>query len=281
MPQRPTRLLVLFGVLLLIVAGEWWYRRWHPVITRATAHYLIQSSATPEQTSEVAATVEVFYGAYVKLFSDFTHNRLHEKLRLNLYKDRQEFRRCNRGVGWAEAFYVKPVCHAYYSQQEVNSYHWMAHEAVHQLNREVAGLDLPLWLDEGAATYFSTSVLRKGVLEPGRIDRFTYPIWWLGKLALSGDLQRDIATTNFIPLHVIITGKGGPDKDEQFNLYYMHWWGLTHFLLHYENAKYREGYFKVVRDGGTPQSVEKNLGPIERVQSEWYVYFRKCAAEYR
>ena len=50
--------------------------------------------------------------------------------------------RVNPNLGWAEAFYREPYCRAYFSDREVNPYHWMLHESVHQLNREVARLKL-------------------------------------------------------------------------------------------------------------------------------------------
>ena len=275
MPEKPARLLILFALLLALVAGEWWYRRWHPDLTITTPHYVIQSTATVGQTREIGDVVELLHAEYGKVFAGWPQvQQPHPRLQMKLFKDRPEFRRCNRSVGWAEAFYRKPCCHAYYSVSEVNPYHWMLHEAVHQLNAEVARLDLPQWMDEGLGEYFSTSVLRDGVLELGRIDRNTYPIWWLDDLDLTGDLQKDIAAANIIPLRAIILGQGGPDLNEQFNLYYVHWWGLTHFLFQFDGGKYREAFFRLVREGGTLASFEKNVGPIDRIQAEWYQHLR-------
>src|SRR5207249_1270633 len=145
--------------------------------------------------------------------------------------------RVHRRLGWAEAFYQEPFCHAYYSSAEDNPYHWMLHEATHQLNRELAQFKMPKWSDEGVATYFSTSRINNGVLNPGQIDSNTYPIWWLSDLTLTGDVQKDIARNQVIPLRAIVTGKGGPDIDEYFNLYYVHWWSLSHFLFEFEGGK--------------------------------------------
>ena len=52
--------------------------------------------------------------------------------------DREEFQRNNRSRPWAEAYYVRPACYAYYGGGRENPHHWMLHEAVHQLNTEVA-----------------------------------------------------------------------------------------------------------------------------------------------
>ena len=109
---------------------------------------------------------------------------------------------------------------------------------------------------------------------PGQIDGNTYPIWWLDELKLSGDIQKDIASNQIIPLRAIITGRGGPNIDENFNLYYVHWWSLSHFLFQFEGGKYREAYGKVLQAGGSLEAFEKQVGPIERIQGEWYLYLQ-------
>ncbi|MEQ2005403.1 MAG: DUF1570 domain-containing protein [Limisphaerales bacterium] len=271
LPEKPRRLLTLAGVLALIVAGEVWYRHWSPTHSLNTTHYVIRSSALPEETQKMADAVEVLHAAYREIFAEFPKVREpHPPLKLNLYRDRDEFRRCNRGVGWAEAYYLNPKCHAYYAAKEVNPFHWMLHEAVHQLNNEVAQMKLARWFDEGLGEYFGTTQLQNGKLSLGRPDPNTYPIWHLDDLQWTGDLAKDIASTNIIPLRIIVADKGGPDIDEHFNLYYLHWWSVTHFLMHFADGKHRAGFYQVIRDGGTPASFERHIGPFERVEKDWY-----------
>jgi hypothetical protein len=276
MPQRPKRLLILFGLLLAIVAGEQIYRWWRPTHTHDTAHYCILSSATPTQTQEVGVNMEALYAAYVEVFRSFPEvQQAHAKLELKLYRDRREFRRCNRGVGWAEAFYRSPYCSAYFSADEINPCHWMLHEGVHQLNREVAHLHLAKWADEGLSEYFSTSILRDGRLLVGTVDRNTYPVWWLEDLELSGNLDRGLEAGRVIPLRVILTGRGGPPMNRDFNLYYLHWWSLMHLLFEGQGGKYRKGALEMLREGGTLVSFEKHLGSVEQVQIEWYQHLQE------
>lgn len=275
-PKKPARLLVLVGLLAAVYGGERWYRHWRPRLELRTEHYVIASSATREQTEEIGRVVELLHAAYRQLFADFPQvHSPHPPLRLKLFKDRQEFRRCNRGVGWAEAFYRAPYCHAYYSADEVNAHHWMVHEAAHQLTHEVARLRLARWLDEGLAEYFSTSRLSRRALHLGQVDGNTYPLWWLEDLTLTGDWAKDLAANQVIPLRAIVAGEGGPNPDEHFNLYYIHWWSLAHFLFHFENGRYRAGCFQVLRDGGTVESFERHIGPLEQVQPQWYRYLQE------
>lgn len=278
-PKKRGRLLVLFAVLVAVFIGAEWYRWWRPTSEITTAHYVIRSSASAEQTQKIGEEVEILYNAYVNVFTNFPTLADH-KMQLRLFKDRDEFKRINRGSGWAEAFYQEPYCNAYYSADEPNPYHWMLHEATHQLNKELEHFNMPKWENEGVATYFSTSLIRHGKLTPGDIDVRTYPVWWTSDMELTGDIQKDIASNQIIPLRAIVSGQGGPPLDANFNLYYIHWWSLSHFLFHYDNGKYRAGYFKVIREGGTLESFEKSIGPIETIQGEWYGHLRKLTKVY-
>lgn len=275
MPKRPARLLILFSIFLVIVGAESWYRHWRPELTVTTEHYVIYSAASPDQTRRIAHAVESLYQAYFQAFEGLVNAPAdNPQLKLKLFKDRDQFRRCNRRVGWAEAFYRKPYCYAYYCQGRSNPYHWMVHEATHQLSRQVGHLDVPRWIDEGMATYLGASAFVDGKLVPGNIDDNTYPVWWLRDMKFTGEMKEDTKTGAIIPLQAIVTGKGGPDLDEYFNLYYIHWWSLTHFLLHYEGAKYRDAYFQVIRQGGGLKAFEKHIGSVDTVQQQWYDYLR-------
>lgn len=168
--------------------------------------------------------MELLYAAYSNRFGSLTtFQREHPRLKVKLFRDRREFRWINPNLGWAEAFYSEPYCRAYFSATEVNPFHWMLHEAVHQLNHEVAHLSLAKWLEEGLAEYFSPSQMTSNSLTVGRIDLNTYPVWWIDEIATRPDLQENIRNGSVIPLRSIITNQGGPNLDDQFNLYYLHW----------------------------------------------------------
>jgi len=209
---REKRVLVYFGVLCVILGWDCFRRRWTGHAPFETEHYLIESSATPEQTREIGLAAEIVYDAYAELMAQLDHAaRPHPKLKMRLFKDRDEFRRCNRAVGWAEAYYSRPCCYQYYSADEVHPYHWMMHEATHQLNAEVACLVLPQWLDEGLA-------------------------------------------------------------NKHFNLYYLHWWSLAHFLMQCDNGACRAGLGRLLVDGATTETFEKHVGPIADVEARWYAH---------
>jgi hypothetical protein len=113
---RETRLLIYLLVLLGVVAWKFVPRPWYPSLTLETPHYVIYSSAMRAQTEETAQAMELLYNAYSNRLGSLPQFQpAHPKLRVKLFKDRDELRRVNPGLGWAEAFYREPHCLAYYS----------------------------------------------------------------------------------------------------------------------------------------------------------------------
>ena len=156
----------------------------------------------------------------------------------------------------------------------------MMHEATHQLNSEAAHFTLRKWLDEGMASYISTSKIINKSLRPGDVNKDPYPAWWLANLAMSGDMETDKKNGSVIPLRAIISGKGGPDINKTFNLYYLHWWSLVHFLMNYNDGQYRDGLSRVITGHGTISSFEENIGKIEDIEAQWYQYVIELKKKY-
>jgi hypothetical protein len=247
-----------------------------PGKTVESVHYSITSTATDQQTRLVAKAADSLFDAYLVFFAKSLDVQPHQqRLHLTLYRNQGEFKRNNKSSPWAEAYYLPPNCYAYYGEGEQNPYHWMLHEATHQLNREVAHLKKNKWADEGLATYFGTSKIEQGVLMPGSIDVNTYPIWWLSKLSLSGNLDEDMAAGKLISLRALISGVGGPDIARNVNAYYIGYWSLTHFLFHYQNGRYASKYRQLIAKGGALEDFEREIGPVDGIQDEWYGYLRE------
>jgi hypothetical protein len=244
-----------------------------------TDHYAIFSTAAARRTVQVAAAVEALHRAYERFFDLPAAAADAPRLKLILYRDKHEFSQYNTSMPWAEAFYRKPYCHAYYADGGGNPYHWMLHEATHQLNAERAGMATAKWINEGLATYFGTSRLENNRLSPGRIDPDTYPIWWVDDLQLSGSLQRDLDEGRLIELRKLIDGTGPDIGGRYLNTYYIEYWSLSHFLFHYQDGKYASAYRGLIRGNGSLKEFEAALGPVEGVQQQWYDYLLERQAE--
>jgi len=173
--------------------------------------------------------------------------------------------------GWAEAFYQEPYCHQYVdSERENRPYHWMIHEATHQLNNELSHFELPQWAEEGIASYFSTSKTIEGRINLGTIDRDTYPVWWLHSLGLSGILSQDKAAQKILGIKSIVNDERPLKMSQHVNLYYIHWFSLVHFLLEGEQGKYRERFIACVKKTSGLDSFEKNIGSYNQIEPQWY-----------
>jgi hypothetical protein len=273
---KPREIRWLCYLMVVLAAAAWRYlpRPWHPTQILETPHYKIYSTATSRQTQDTARALELLYVAYSnRLGALRSWQSEHQRLQVKLYKDRDEMRWVNPGLGWAEAFYQEPYCRAYYSDGEINPYHWMTHEATHQLNHEVAHLELKKWLEEGLAEYFSTSQIKSNELAVGRPDLNTYPVWWMDDIATSSNLTENLTNGSVIPLRAIITGSGGPSLDRNFNLYYLHWWTLTYFI--FESKKYQAHALPLAQRGGELDAFEELIGPVDPVQAEWHDFVRK------
>lgn len=256
-----------------------------------STHYRIITTADPAQTEQVAQAIEALHRAYFELFREQLADAdragaraAAKKLTLTLYRDRRQFQAHNVSMPWAEAYYLTPMSHAYYVAGAPNPYHWMVHEATHQLNAEVARFKKAPWTDEGLGTYFGTSRFVNGELRPGEIDPDTYPIWWLASFPLSGDLQADVRDGRWIPLRAFLTGENAPPMAGRVNQYYVQYWSLTHFLFHHENGRYADAYKRLIAEGGTLGNFQRRIGPVETVERAWYGYLlalrdRYAAAE--
>jgi hypothetical protein len=244
-----------------------------------TEHYAITSTATDSQTALVGAAVESLHTAFTNFFPKVGRVRPDQsKLLLRLYKDQAEFKQYNKAAFWAEAYYLAPTCHAYFAADEENPYHWMNHEAIHQLNHQLALFSNAKWIDEGLATYFGTSSIRDGKMIPGRIDVHTYPIWVVAKLSLTGDLTRDVERGKLIGLRKLIGDVAGTGMDGKVNAYYVGFWSLSHFLFHFDEGRYAAKYAQLLTTPGTIEDFERIVGPIERIEGEWYGYLQTQVA---
>jgi hypothetical protein len=285
-PAKDIVVPLLFASALAAVAVVWAVSRGNHTARTAlrptqfdTAHYTLYSYASPEETKRVALAAEALHDAYGRVFADLIDTKAPmPRLQMVLYGTRGQFKANNRSSPWAEAYYQRPRCYAYYGVGAPNPYHWMVHEATHQLNTEWSHLHLPRWINEGVASYFGTSRIENGVLRVGEIDPNTYPTWWLPQLWLSGNLEDDLAHGRLIPLRALITDTG-PDIDRNVNLYYIEYWSLIHFLLEGDATRYGAGFKALLATDGSLKEFERLVGPVDVVQREWYSHLVRVRSD--
>jgi hypothetical protein len=63
---------------------------------------------------------------------------------------------------------------------------------------------------------------------------------------------------------------------QHFNLYYLHWWTLTHFI--WESESHHGRALLLAQQGGGLAAFEEVVGPVDQVQAEWHAYVRRLKA---
>ena len=186
-------------------------------------------------------------------------------LRVVLYRDRAQFKAHNRSHGWAEAYYLPPVCHAWLDD-EPNRFHWLVHEATHQLAREVARFPRKRWLDEGVAACVGGAAPRGDTFDVGTPDRNAYPTWWLHRHDWHGALDADRDAGVWTPLADLMDDRVAPGRGGDVNRVYVQYWALAHFLLHHDRGSLRPALHALLREGGGREAFERRVGRLDEVE---------------
>lgn len=235
-----------------------------------SAHYHITSATTPEATAQGADALEAVRGMFLALFG-VAAPEVAKPLRVVLYRNRTQFKAHNRSHGWAEAYYLPPVCHAWLDD-EPNRFHWLTHEATHQLARELAGFPRKRWLDEGIASYVGAADPHGGTFRIGSADRHAYPAWWLHRHDWHGTLQADREAGHWTPLADLMDDRVAPGRGGDVNRVYVQYWVLAHFLLHHARESLRPALHVLLREGGGSAAFERHVGPLSEVEPAVHAY---------
>lgn len=290
------RVRILIYIVAAILLCSWLMIKSQPPefksdIILTSEHYVIESTAGSNLTRSALKKCELLHKtydsyfdklfkkagkgsfmAYLKSKKNFDPKR---KMKLRLYRTRTEFKNASSlAPHWAEAYYLPPYCYQYIDNDADNPWHWMMHEATHQLNTEHSGFRQTLWLEEGIATYFGTSLIDDDKILLGKLDPATYPVWWMDKFKEYDSLDQAVEKLGIIRLKHVVTGKGGPFLNRYFNLYYVHWFSIFHFLNHYNNEEYRASIPKLILKGGSAKAFEKYIGKFEDIEKKWYLYHK-------
>ncbi len=130
-----------------------------------------------------------------------------------------------------------------------------AHEGWHQYTQRTFKHPLPIWLEEGIATYMEGHRWNAAVpvfLGWANIERFDQ----LRRAAANGDLLTFQALMRLSPQELLRR----PDAEQSATLnYYAQLWALVHFLQEGERGKYAPGLRRLVQDASSGE-----LGPTLR-----------------
>ncbi|HQF55022.1 MAG TPA: DUF1570 domain-containing protein [Fibrobacteria bacterium] len=229
-------------------------------------HFHMWSTASQSRTRsamDAAETLHRRWTAWIGVKESQTHRR--HKLRL--FSTRDEMRGSLLGMRWAEAIYHDSICEQYDDRFAVRPWHWLVHEATHQLAHEDSRLHLPRWANEGLACLFSTARQNKGNLILGSVDAETYPVWWLKKTPPTGDFAKDMRAL-LVPPSRFLVESDFTDIGPSVNAHYMSWWSFAHFLNKTDSVAWKDW---ILRDA-TPAGLAMRFGSGPDLDRKWYAH---------
>lgn len=118
----------------------------------------------------------------------------------------------------------------------------VAHEGWHQYSQSVFREELPVWLEEGIATY----------MEGFRVDEQRAPVFaaWRN-FERFGELREAARSENLIPLQDLLERSPQQflaDGKDRLLVYYAQVWALTHFLVDGLEGRYRSQFSDLLQD---------------------------------
>lgn len=229
-------------------------------------HYHMRSSAPQPRTKSAMDAAEVLHRRWAA-WTGAKDSKPHPRHKLRLFSSRDEMRRTLPGLGWAEAIYHDSICDQYDDRFATRPWHWLVHEATHQLAYEESRLRLPRWANEGLACLFSTARQRKGDLILGSVDPETYPVWWLQKTPPTGDFAKDMRAL-LVPPSRFLAESDFAAIGNSVNAHYMSWWSFAHYLNKTDSAAWRDW---ILHDA-TPEGLAKRFGSGTNLDRKWYAH---------
>lgn len=214
-----------------------------------TKHYIIKTDTADFVCKNAGKAMEQLYSAFTGIFHP-EEDEKRPKTEIIIFDKEDDFLKYARSLGadvqkghlgFFRTGHEGRDTIAVFKRRtdEFNTLSTLYHEATHQFIMMVMGSTRlpPLWLNEGLAVYFETSVVRDGKLQIGVVPR--------NRLML---LQKHLRAGTYVPLAELIRrGRGNYDS-----LCYSQGWSLVYFFLHARNGAYRsrfDKYFKMLKDG--------------------------------
>ncbi len=220
-----------------------------------TEHYNVKTNHSLEEGVRLAGKLERLYRAWQQLFVLFYASEKEvaswldgaaprqprsQKHEVVYYRSRDEYnaalRQIEPQIGITVGYYITDKRTAYFfaGAEDDSS---LNHEATHQLFSEVRTVNAPVgrtanfWVVEGIACYMESLAARNGGLVVGgrSTDRFRAAQFRL--------LQDNI----YVPLDELVAlSRDNLQRDSRIAMLYSEASGLTYFLIHYDNGRYRD-----------------------------------------
>lgn len=218
-------------------------------------HYTIYTNLTREEAQPYGRHMDQTFAEYTRRFSDF-RRRDRREMPLYLLRTRQEYLDLVASFGFDVStsggvfFYSEKgsgLATWIEGHEEEVVFETLQHEGFHQFAHAYIGQNLPVWVNEGLAEYFSDGLLVKGRMRLGMATEQRVRV-----VQDAIDKSRSIDFDQLLDL----TSQQWHDNMENGNprgyLQYHQSWSVVYFLIHGDNGRYRsafEHYLRLVGGG--------------------------------
>jgi len=249
------KIIPMLAVIFLFIGiavgdtGEWPARPWSEAYVYETAHYTVRTNTSPAAAEDIGALMEEALGEYRRLTGYYAEDL--PRFIINAYATKEEYEAVAKKQGFpadiTNGLYT-PVPPAaihlpYVTDQGRNPAATLLHEGAHQFIDQVMSfkapaaardilpasqrslMGVPLWLNEGLATYMEGAITDDGRFEAGRVNgpRLKH-------------LKRLIRADEYHSLHEVMSRRYG----QQFSVEdYAVAWGVVYILDHESDPKGR------------------------------------------
>lgn len=209
---------------------------WDKAQTQETDHYIIKTNLSKEALNDICYVMECFYNEAKKIFKLVKDPGT--KLKVYVFKDRAEY---NANGGQGEGVFMssssgKQIMTFYHPAGSTTSI--LLHEGTHQFVNLVCNANMPIWINEGLATYYESSKFEGATLKTNIVNQNRLQL--IRNLILKKDVPRLEDIINI--------------RQANFAIYeYAHTWSLVYFFMNYNQGQYAdelEAYFEALKKKG-------------------------------
>lgn len=210
---------------------------WEQARITETAHYIIKTNLSQEALNDICYVMECFYIEAKSIFKLAEEPK--DKLKIYVFKEAKEYH--DRGGPFNGLYFGEGIMTFYQpstNPKSSNTTSILLHEGTHQFVDLVCKARVPIWINEGLATYYESSKFEGTFLKTNIIN--------YGRLSLIKDMIKKKDVPRLEDLINI--------RQMNFAIYeYAHTWSLIYFFMNYNKGQYAdelENYFEAIKSTG-------------------------------
>jgi hypothetical protein len=245
---------------------------WEKAIEVKTDHYTVLSDIGPEAANEVGFVMELINFNFKKLFN-IDEKAATPKATVKVYKNAEEFKgNAVATMKESRGYYSSggPEIVTYYQPGDsFNTTTVLMHEGAHQFVDIATGIQPPIWLNEGLATYYECSRFEGADLKVGLKNKNR--LWMIQEAFKAGT---HVKLQDFLQV-----------QQSGFTVaHYAEGWALIYFLIHSSNGKYAtqfKDFFDRIRKSGEAHEPVNffmecfSVKDLDAFEDEWREYIVK------